>query len=277
MKITIGLPSRGRPAGLISVLKAFDALASGEHEVIYAVIVDDDDHATLNEAERWAAAGLLPKGLRLFVEHRNAGLHKRFNEAMLAYPADIYSQATDDLYPLTYHWDNMLVKAAEQSPAFSWVECSDPNNHTCFAVTHQWLEAVGRFYPEWFPFWFADTWIAEVYSLAFNSPPVSVRQLQMGGKRGGTTGMHNLQFWVEFFIATRKIRVEEAVRLVAALDIKLENQQDYSSLHNRLKEIDAWQLSHVEEYEKKFNANQGEPSARYRAAYERAQQWMKEG
>ena len=275
MKITIGLPSRGRPAGLLSVLKAFDALASGEHEVIYAVLADDDDHATLNEVDRWAAAGSLPKGVRLFVEYRDTRLHKRFNEAMLEYPADIYSQATDDLYPLAYHWDSILVKAAEQSPAFSWVECSDPNNHTCFAVTHKWLEAVGRFYPEWFPFWFADTWIAEVYSMAFNSPPVSVRQLQMGGKRGGTTGMHNLQFWVEFFIATRKIRVEEAKRVAAAFgSIPAVGDGDPPTV--RFKEIDAWQLSHIEEYEKKFNANQGEPSARYMSAYERAQRWMNE-
>ena len=155
MKITIGLPSRGRPAGLLSVLKAFDVLASGEHEITYAVIVDDDDHATLNEVERGAAAGSLPQGVRLVHGEHKKRLHRRFNETMSQYPADIYSQATDDLYPLTYHWDNILVKAAEKAPAFSWVECSDPNNHTCFAVTHKWLEAVNRFYPEWFPFWFS--------------------------------------------------------------------------------------------------------------------------
>jgi hypothetical protein len=275
VKITIGLPSRGRPAGLLSVLKAFDALASGEHEVTYVVLVDDDDDYNILESANWVFVDAIPAGTVMRIGTNKEGLHKRFNEAMLAYPADIYSQATDDLYPLTYHWDNILVKAAEKAPAFSWVECSDPNNHTCFAVTNQWLEAVGRFYPEWFPFWFADTWIAEVYSMAFNEPPVSVRQLQMGGKRGVTTGMHNLQFWVEFFIATRKTRVEEAKRVAVAFG-NTPAVGDCDPPTVRFKEIDAWQLSHIEEYEKKFNANQGEPSARYKAAYDRAQRWMKE-
>jgi hypothetical protein len=273
MKITVPLPSRSRPAGLLSALTVFDATSSGEHEITYAVIVDEDDINTIEHIEHWQIAKMLPEGVRLFVGDRMDGLQFRLNEAVRQLPADVYTQATDDFFPLTYHWDKVLVKTAEEFPAFSWFECADPNMHTCFAMTHKWVDAVGRMYPEWFPFWFADTWVTEVSSFAFNKPVEVVKELKMGNKRGTTQGMFDLRFWFEFFVATRPLRMEEAKRVAAAYGREM---GDNTEAIRRMLFVDGYNFAHVPEYEKKFNANNGVPSEAYKAAYARAKQWMRQ-
>ena len=275
MKITVGLPSRNRPAGLLAVLTAFDALASGLHEIAYAVIVDDDDYVTLEQVAHWEKSGMLPQGVRLFPAPRLKTVNARFNDAIEACPAEVYMQACDDAFPLAFHWDVLLAGAA-QIPAFSWQECNDPSNATYLAMSERWRAAVGRFYPEHFPFWFADTWIAEVYNLAFAEPIAIVNQLQMGGKRGHTQGMRELAFWFEFFAATRAERCAEAVAVAKAHGFSLNVERERAQQLQAMRAADAYQMGRVSVYEAAFKANLGEPSAMYKAAKFRAECWLAE-
>lgn len=275
MKITVGLPSRNRPAGLLSVLTAFDALSSGANEITYAVILDDDDYVTLEQFEHWERSGMLPPGVRKFVAPRDRTVNARFNDAITACPAEVYSQACDDAFPLAFQWDRLLVGAA-QIPAFSWQECNDPANATYLVISERWRAAVGRFYPEYFPFWFADTWIAEVYTLAFAKPIGVVNQLQMGGKRGHTQGMRELAFWFEFFAATRVERCAEAVALSKAHGFSLNVERDRAQQLESMRQRDAYQMGRVPVYETGFKANVGEPSPAYKAAKFKAECWYAE-
>lgn len=276
MKITVGLPSRNRPAGLLSVLTAFNALATGTHEITYAVILDDDDYVTLEQFAHWDKSGMLPDGVKLFTAARDRTVNARFNDAVKACPAEVYSQACDDSFPLAFHWDKLLAGAVAQIPAFNWQECNDPTNATYPVLGSKWIEAVGRFYPEYFPFWFADTWIAEVFNLAFNKPIPVVNQLQMGGKRGHTQGMRDLAFWFDFFAATRIERIEEATRIAKAYGFTLNAQADRVEVLQRMREGDNFQRSRVPVYEAAFKANMGEPSDVYKGAKFRAECWMAE-
>lgn len=274
MKITIGLPSRNRPAGLLSVLASMDGISSGQNKITYAVILDDDDYVTLEQFEHWQKSGMVPEGVKTFIGDRSKGIHARFNEAMRSCPADIYSQACDDAWPLAFKWDALLAGAA-QMPAFSWQECNDPANATYPVISHKWLEAVGRFYPEYFPFWFADTWIAEVYALAFAKPIGVVNQLPMGGKRGNTQGMRDLAFWFEFFAATRVERIEEAKAVAKAYGFSL-RAEDRATQIEQMESADKYQLSRVPTYEQAFSANLGAPSKAYEAAKFKATCWLAE-
>ena len=276
MKITVGLPSRNRPAGLLSVLRAFDALATGAHEITYAVILDDDDHLTQCAWTDWERAGMLPEGVRKFVQPRLKTVNARFNFAISQCPADIYSQACDDSFPLAFHWDKLLAGAIDKIPALSWQECNDPGNATYLVLGQKWLDAVGRFYPEYFPFWFADTWIAEVFNIAFAKPIPVVNQLQVGGKRGHTQGMRELKFWFEFYAATRVERIEEAQRIAKAYGFTLDARKDRADVLKRMEDGDKFQLSRVPLYEASFNSNLGEPSEAYKAARYVAEVWMAE-
>jgi hypothetical protein len=273
VRITIGLPSRNRPAGLLSVLTALDKLATGLHDVTYGVLMDDDDYVTLEQFEHWKKAGMLPENVREFVGARDRTLNARMNDVYRAMPAELYSQVADDQFPLSLHWDAMFHNC-RKLPVFAWVEATDPQNMTFPVVSHQWFQATGRYTVEHFPFWFADTWLAEVYALAFGMPVTAINQLLMGhGRRGATQGMRDLRFWFEFFAATRTERIDEAQRVVDAFGLKvsvLDRTQELAAM----REGDAEQLRNVPRYEQNFSANLGEPSPMYRKAKADAENWL---
>ena len=218
---------------------------------------------------------MLPAGTHILPDVRVLTVNARFNKAMAAHPADIYMQACDDSFPLAFHWDRLMV-GAQQIPAYSWQECNDPSNATYLVISETWRAAVGRFYPEYFPFWFADTWIAEVYTLAFAKPIGVVNQLQMGGKRGRTQGMRELRFWFEFFAATRIERMAEAVAVARAHGFSVNPERDRAEQLAQMRAGDAYQLTRCAAYEASFSANLGEPSTVYKAAKFRADCWFAE-
>lgn len=273
MRITIGLPSRNRPAGLLSVLTALDQLATGFHDVTYGVVLDDDDYVTLEQWEHWKKSGMLPGNVKEFIGPRDRTLNARMNDVYRQLPADLYSQVADDQFPMTLHWDNIFY-GCKKLPAFCWMESTDPKNATFLVASHKWLEVTGRYTVEYFPFWFADTWLAEVYRLAFGMPISLIEQLKMGhGRRGGTQGMRDVAFWFKFFAATRVERLEEAKKVAEAYgqEIDLDGQAiDLSEMET----ADQLQLDHVPKYEGAFRANLGEPSVLYLAAKARAQAWL---
>lgn len=275
MKISVILPSRNRPAGLLSVLHAFYALESGQHQVSYVVLLDDDDYPTLEQWEHWEKSGMLPPNTHSRIEPRTSLVNARFNAACAAYPADAYSQACDDSWPLCHHWDT-LFHGARELPAFCWRESNDPQNCTYPVVSDRWYKAVGRFYPEYFPFWFADTWIGEVFNLAFFKPIPVINQLSLGGRRGGTQGMRDLAFWFQFFAATRVERIAEAEKIAKAFGFTVDCRRERIPQLTQMEQGDAYQIARVPLYEQSFQPTLGEPSELYIAAKKRASDWMYE-
>lgn len=275
MKITVAIPSRGRPAGLLAVLTALNALATGNHEITYAVIVDDDDYVTLEQLLHWEKSGMLPPGVQQITGARHLTVNARFNDACARCPADWYLQSCDDIYPLTQHWD-ALMYGARTLPAYCWQEANDPGNATILAISEKWRSTVGRFYPEYFPFWFADTWLAEVFNLAFAKPIPLINQLQMGGKRGQTQGMRDLEFWFRFFAVTRIERMKEAEAIAKAWGFTIDCRRDRQAQIVDMEASDHYQLGRVELYEKAFNANFGAETEVYRIAEARAKQWIQD-
>lgn len=273
MKISIIIPSRNRPAGLLSVLTAFDATASGQNDVRYIALIDDDDYVTLEQVTHWDKSGMLPPQTHVMVEDRTRLVNARFNSAVGAHPADIYSQACDDAFPLCHHWD-ALFAGARQLPAFGWREANDPGNCTYPVISERWREAVGRFYPEYFPFWFADTWIGEVFNLAFAKPIPIVNQLGVGGKRGSTQGMRDLEFWFRFFAATRVERIAEAEKLAKAYGFSVDCRRERVAQIAAFQQADMAQLQRVPLYEASFKANVGVPGERYVKAKAAAEAWL---
>ena len=252
------------------MLTSLDQLATGFHDVTYAVVLDDDDYVTLEQWEHWKKSGMLPPNVREFVGARTKTLNARMNDAYAQCPADVYSQVADDCFPLTHRWD-LIFYGCRTLPAFCWTEMNDPENATFLVVSRKWYEVTGRYTVEHFPSWFADTWLGEVYRLAFGMPISAIEQLGMGGKRGTTQGMRDVAFWFKYFAHTRAERLEEAQKIADAygLHMKVENERaaDLEMMENG----DAHQLTQVPRYEAAFKANLGEPSALYLECKARAE------
>lgn len=275
MKITVAIPSRARPAGLLASITALDALATGHHEITYAVVVDDDDYVTLEQIEHWEKSGMLPDGFQQVTGTRRMTVNARVNDAIARCPADWYLQSCDDIFPLTQHWD-ALMYGARSLPAYCWQEVNDPKNCTVLAISEKWRATVGRFYPEYFPFWFADTWLAEVFNLAFGKPIAVINQLQMGGKRGQTQGMRELEFWFRFFAVTRIERIREAQAIAKAWGMDVDCLRDRQHQILDMEAGDEYQLGRVEVYQRSLGANAGPETEVYRIAEARAKQWIQD-
>lgn len=274
MKITVPMFSRNRPAGLLSVLTSLDALATGSHEITYALIVDDDDNKTLNHLDAWQKDKLLPENAIVHMGRRDKTLNARMNEAMNAYPADYYTFLPDDGFPLAQHWDTMF-DGLKELPAFAWCEKNDPQNATFLAISERWRKATGRGFPEYFPFWFSDTWLMEVHLLAFAKPIGIVQQLGMGGKRGKTQGMRDLPFWFDFYHQTRCERVDDAVKVAKEWGFTLDVEKDRKDQLKILDERDQLQMANASKYLDLYKDDKSEPHQVYVNAKANADAWMR--
>ncbi len=269
MKIDIIIPSRGNPLRLMSVITSFDALASGQHEITYRVVCDMDDHLT-----QGVSNPLRNVGLPVAVHIGSGPLSHRMNEAAADGNADIVSGAADDTFPLTQHWDEILnIGMSTGHTVFSWQEVNDPNNQTMLVFQRKWLDSVGRMLPEYFPFWFGDTWVAEVYEMAFLRPLPIIANLPWGGKRGKTKGMRDLEFWFDFFAATRLERIAEARGVCFSYDQPFEMP---AGMLQDMKKRDEEQRARVPQFREWFGADQGEPTELYLSMKANAEKWLRE-
>ena len=271
MNIAILLPTRHRPRMALSVLSALDHLASGKNTIRYQVRVDEDDTQS-----RVMLDGIQSdiEGINVVCKPRPVTLGHATNEAAQGVHADAYAMLGDDVFPLCQHWDEgiRILIGEHDIPAFCWTEVSNPNNHTYPVLSSKWVEAVGTITSGHFPFWFDDTWLAEVYELSFGQPMPIVADMRVGGKRGKTQGLRDLSFWFEFFDATRSERIEWSGRIAKAFGV----ERDPGALcdiiarhHQRTVE----QLGRCAEYEEKFGTTQP-PSDQYMNVKMLANQWL---
>ncbi len=278
MRITIPIPSRNRPAGLLASLHTLDALASGAHEITYVVLIDSDDEITCNATNDWRRLDLLPQRTHVIIGERDKTVNARVNEAIGAFSADIYCQMSDDAFSLTQHWDQLFMGLHSQGvPCWAWQEVADPGNATYIAISEKWRSTTGHMYVDHFPFWFADTWLLEVHLLAFARGIAIVNQLILGGKRGKTQGMRDLEFWMRFYDATTVLRIEEAEKLAIAYGFTLNVERDRKEQLDAIRQGHANQLSKCSRWAVTFGEdNTTEPSERYKATKAKAEAWLKE-
>src|ERR1700731_4803546 len=129
MKIAILIPSRNRPRMLSAVITALHEMESGENEVFYYVGVDSDEpqpteyEKTVKEFKRAS-----------LTNSDNSTIGAIWNylakyDKFVKNDCDIYSCMIDDAFPISPHWDKVMVAMVNQGiNAFSWYEVSAPNN-----------------------------------------------------------------------------------------------------------------------------------------------------
>lgn len=274
MKIAVLIPSRNRPRMLSAAITVLHEMESGENEVQYRIGCDFDEP----NLQEYIDIAKSFNALTSFCSHPTIG--KIWNFLTVIDPlfeADIYSCMIDDAFPITPHWDKEMVRLASQYEAFSWYEVSAPHNCGYPTCTKAWLDKVGYIVPEHFPYWFMDSWFAEmVQFVTGQGVPVST-QMALYSKQEATQGFRDLDFWWGFFNATRNVRLEEAYKIVC---IK-ENEIHYHDfLLARKPFIYAGRERDIEfrgERIKQLEADRGvksEPSERYLLTRKRAEEYL---
>lgn len=258
MKLEVVIPSRGRLRSLNAVLASLQALESGRHHVVYTVLADEDDAPThsVEGAQVIVGSGLVNARTNAYIQKSDA---------------DAFMPWADDLYPLAHLWDELISFGITKTPAFAWREMQDPENHTAIVLTRAWVDAVGRFFPEHFPFWFSDTWLKEVFGFLYGRNMAIIEQLSFSHRRTPTQGMRDLAFWFRVFARTRGERIAESRRIAEALGIVWESRP---ALQIMFEQADELQLRKVPEYEKAFGADRGEPTPAYLEAKAKAERFF---
>jgi glycosyltransferase involved in cell wall biosynthesis len=227
MKLTVTLPTRGRPALLAQALRALTANTEDKTNTVVVVASDADDESVAQ----------LPYELNgVTINHsvaaREDTLGAKYNRAAALAPADAYIQHADDQVIETPGWDQHVRKALEafewhSDDAGSWYEPgllyfglgagTMPAN---MVVNEAMRASLGYMFPPYFPQWWHETWLDEVGWLSGRIlwiPEIATRGIAPeNGGRGRTKSLRDLAFWAEFFQRTRPLRVAQAQAILDA-------------------------------------------------------------
>jgi hypothetical protein len=261
MDFHVIMPSKRNPTGLISVTKCLQDTSIGMYPIKYTWVLDNDDE-TLNLLE--VHSKILNVDMK--IESPNQNLYARINKLADEEDCELTAIINDDVHPLTQHWD--YLASMINSPVFSWKELNNPTSGNYPFFNRTWREACGYCFCDKFPFWFADSWLGEVFMMSTDCILPIIDALVLGGKRNPTRGLANLKFWFEFYQATRPLRIKEAE------EIKGENIADH--FVKIWEQCDNVNLQRCEEYGQYHEEKIPTTSPRHAIAKAAAEKWMKE-
>jgi hypothetical protein len=265
LKLSVLIPSRGRAFRLKTMLDTIRGLESGKHEISYVIGCDSDDPETVT-------MGYLLKlydcriAPRCMVRQPSLGV--MMNRLIDENPADAYVCLCDDVMVLTPHWDDAISDAWTVRPdGVWWWRTLAVRPATYAIVSEKWRKASGQIWTDYFPFWWDDMWLLQVWMFASGLPILPV-EAWLDDQAQSTTRMRDLRFWSDFYTWSKGKRQAQAVRIAKALGwppapLDDNNRCDVSAAFYR--EAD------------KIEANQGDkfpPTVEYLKAKERAEQMM---
>jgi len=235
MKLTVTLPTRGRPALLAQALAALTTNTEDKTNTVVVVASDDDDSAISQLPSKMNNVTIYHT-----VAPREDTLGAKYNRAALAAPADAYIQHADDQVIETPGWDRHVRAAlqmfittentATDSTAGMLIETMHPGllyfglgagTMPANMVVNEGMRAsLGYMFPPYFPQWWHETWLDEVGWLSGRIlwvPEIACRGIAPeNGGRGRTKSLRDLAFWADFFQRTRPLRVAQAQAILDA-------------------------------------------------------------
>lgn len=191
------------------------AQASGLHKITYVIGADADDPQTI------AAANILRTnvpGVESFCTVRLGSLGQMVNVMAAKYPADVYCSLCDDVEIKTPGWDEVISRHWKKKPdGLWWWRTREDRPATYAIVSHKWYEAAGgRIFTDYFPFWWDDVWLAQLWYMA-TGDHLWAANVWLEDKPFGTHRMRDLRFWADFYNSRRRERFEQANAIVSKL------------------------------------------------------------
>lgn len=231
MKLTVTLPTRGRPALLAQALRALTANTEDKTNTVVVVASDADDDSVAQ----------LPYELNgVTINHsvaaREDTLGAKYNRAAALAPADAYIQHADDQVIETPGWDQLVRDALStfnyyvddyekaskctNAPGLVYFGLGAGTMPANTVVNAAWVASTGYMFPPHFPQWWHETWLDEVGWLTGRIlwvPEIACKGIapERTG-RGKTKALRDLAFWAEFFQRTRPLRVAQAQAILDA-------------------------------------------------------------
>lgn len=271
--VTMCIVSRGRPASLVATIMSAWRLRSGDNDVHFMVGWDYEDSATYNALNvLWEEQ--IPVVEYAFRSHpdrdRDQGGRQwtrgdRCNEVLhRCIGADVVTVPGDRCLTIVPGWDAALTQACELFPTRAiWWSCPNNNGPVLPAWGRRLLDAM-----EWrwssgiFPFWFDDTWTAEIDAMLNPGLPLLKSSATYAGHQDGgkTRRLRDLAFWYEVFARTRPMRALEAGGIAKRLGIPFRDPNLSDDCWQR---FDRHGRDNAQRFEDIFGDPTWEPDAEY--------------
>ena len=272
MRITVGIPSRGRPLDLIASVLVLDKLKSHGHQIEYLIAYDRDDEATNS-----AVNELLDRDIGVVAVERGRplGLGELHNRMAGMTPADgTFLLWSDRIVPITSQWDHQISNGVLLYPnRVLWVDSIHLLGPGQFVLPPAWRAAQGDPCPGVFPFWFEDSALEEIDHYVWGFPRMRCAADCAGPRTQKTNRCRDIPFWISYYAALRPSRVEEARRIARKLGIA--PRPDIAEMTVHWVQRDADMLSRADDLAQRFGA-EGEPDDSYLAAKRAAEEHMQE-
>jgi len=218
------MPTRGRHEMANQAIRSlFEKCSKHENFKIY-ILCDRDDAANSDNLKK--AVNNLPNLIFLENQHtKTMGQMVNELQSKAHDECDIFIPFPDDYEIVTQNWDSVIFdKFAinNEVPASCYFKDSIvPSSQATFTVLNKkWIETVGRYVTNYFPFWFDDVWLDEVAQMAGLKEKIDISVNCLSGK-GKTPRMKNLTFWNSFFRNTIHERLSDADKLISKAYTKM--------------------------------------------------------
>ena len=267
MKFAFLLVTRGHPRRAGAVIECARSLSSGQHEIDFIVGCDNDDVKTNEYFHKNYS------DVTVSIANRPIGVGAVWNRCAALVDADYYCPFPDDSFIGLPDWDDYIAQLG--ADIIAWNDLANPGQCTLPVVSRNWMSLTGELYDGRFPFWFYDTCVDELFSFVTGQPVPRQSELLLVAKKGLTQSLRDLPFWWEFYIATRKDRLEKAKEIRAKVGIELQNSaiQAALAMWNR-RDIDG--RAHAADIEAFMSADRNKPpSMQYLRAKANAEAYMK--
>lgn len=205
--ISVLIPSRGRPDALARCIASL-----GNHanvEILVGLDDDDPNPGIFLDREMDVTA-------KVFTWPRHPTLGALLNHLAAESKGRYLMMLGDDHVIDEPNWSQMVVDGFAALPNEVGVLYPACEHHPGFpsitVISRRAYEAVGYYYPPFFPYWFGDTWWDEMAILVGQKRELPFAVRQPDGK-GETHGLIDLPFWLNFFDRTRPMRLKDALTL----------------------------------------------------------------
>lgn len=216
--ISLLVPTRQRVDKLHNMLASIDRTVVRKDLFDVWLYVDADDTETVEFLRSSYCQSLGFRAYALFGGRlgANGAMHNELWRRSSS-NAGIYTGFADDFEFCTEGWDEIMRRAFDRAPdrlclGYIRDETAGPEQITIMGAPAEWFNANRTFLVDYFPYWFADSWIDEVAQMVQRKVQLPIRVKAQGGK-GKTKNMWNLPFWSRFFLHTLPERVDIARRL----------------------------------------------------------------
>ena len=221
-RIAIQIMTRGHPEKFKTAITSLEGTVTDFTRICLWVYVDLDDETARDLIEHYRInPPAIPINWILGPRTTSMGATCNFIYSQARESSGLFFGFPDDFRITSEHWDEEIRTVFRAHPdrlVLAYLKDQEHNDIAkMMALSREWVDTLGYFFPAYFPYWFGDLWIDQISQAMGRKVQLKMTVADVGGSRGRTQRMWNLPFWSRFFTACAPQRWQDVERLYTAM------------------------------------------------------------